>query len=289
MKTLKQYHHEARQQKWAMPHMNFSNLEQITALVEVATELQSPLVVGLSEGERKAVGLRQAVALVKSFRAEGRVVFLNADHSHTKETAVQAIDAGFDSVHIDLSKEEYEKNTHDTKEVVEYARMKNEEIEVEGELGYLVTDSSKIYEGEIAIPEDSYTQPDQARSYVRETGVDRFASVFGNLHGIAANTPQVRFELVEKIRDSVGENITLVIHGGSGITDDDFRKLIQCGMTNAHINTEIRVAYTAGLRKELQEKPDEIAPYHYVGYAKEMMKEVVRAKIRLFGSDGKIS
>lgn len=289
MKTLKEYHKDALEQRWAMPHFNFSNLDQLNALVEIATELKSPLLAGLSEGERKAVGLNQAVALVRSFRAQGHVVFLNADHSHTKESAIEAIDAGFDSVHMDLSKEEYEKNTRDTRAVVEYARSKNEEIEVEGELGYLVTDSSKIYKDEIAIPEDSYTQPDQAKEYVEATGVDRFASVFGNLHGIAANTPQVRFDLVEKIREAVGEHITLVIHGGSGIVDSDFQKLIQYGMTNAHINTEIRIAYTEALRKELQEKPDEIAPYHYIGQAKEATKKTAGEKIRLFGSDNTLT
>ena len=286
MKTLRELHKQAREEKWAMPHFNFSTLEQLKALIDVAVELKSPFVAGLSEGERKAVGIPQAIALIKSFREQGVTIFLNADHSHTKESAIEAIDAGFDSIHIDLSKEDYEKNKQDTKEVVEYARSKNPEIEVEGELGYLVTDSSKVYDEVVEIPEDSYTQPEQAKEYVEFTGVDRFSPVFGNLHGIAANTPVVKFDLVEKIRSVVNEEVILVVHGGSGIVDEDFKKLVQSGFNNAHISTELRIAYTEALRKELAEKPDEVAPYKYSEDAKEATKKIAGEKIKLFGSDG---
>ncbi|MEX0916878.1 MAG: class II fructose-bisphosphate aldolase, partial [Candidatus Spechtbacterales bacterium] len=197
MTTLKEWHTRSIAEKWAMPHFNFSNLEQLHALVEAAREAQSPLVLGLSEGERDAVGLAEAVALVSVARADGYPIFLNADHSRSPETAKAAVDAGFDSVHIDLSKESYEENIAGTKEVVEYAKAKNADIEVEGELGYLATESSKVYKEEVVIPEDSYTQPEQAIEYVAKTGVDRFASAIGNLHGIAANEPKLRFELVE--------------------------------------------------------------------------------------------
>ncbi len=286
MKTLQELHNQAIKEKWAMPHFNFSNLEQLKALIEISNELKSPFVAGLSEGERKAIGLKQAVSLIKSLREEGFTVFLNADHSHTKESAIEAIDAGFDSVHIDLSKEDYEKNKQDTKVVVDYARNKNPEIEVEGELGYLVTDSSKIYSETIEIPEDSYTQPEQAREYVEYTGVNRFSPVFGNIHGIAANKPVVRFDLVEKIRSIIDPDITLVVHGGSGIVNEDFKKLIQSGFNNAHISTELRVAYTNALRQELKNKPEEVAPYKYTEMAKQATKQIAGEKIKLFGSNG---
>lgn len=289
MKTLRELHQQAREEKWAMPHFNFSTIDQLYALVETAHTMRSPLVVGLSEGERKAVGLRQAVALIQSLRDQGMCVFLNADHSHSKESAFEAIDAGFDSIHIDLSKEEYEKNKQDTQEVVEYARSRNSDIEVEGELGYLVTDSSKVYTDTIEIPEDSYTQPEQAKEYVDYTQVDRFSPVFGNLHGIAANTPQIRFDIVQSIRAIVPAHITLVVHGGSGITDTDFQTIVQSGFSNAHISTEIRLAYAQALRKALNEDPDEIAPYRFVKKAQEAIQDVAREKILLFGSKDAIA
>ena len=272
-----------------MPHFNFSNLEQLHALVDAATELNAPLVLGLSEGERDAVGLAQAVALIRSFREAGRTVFLNADHSRSVETAKAAIDAGFDSVHIDLSKESYETNVAGTAEVVAYARAKNEEIEVEGELGYLATESSKVYKEEVVIPEDSYTKPEQAVEYVAATGVDRFAPAIGNLHGIAANEPQLRFELIESLREALPDTVTMVLHGGSGIADDDFQKAVSLGLNNAHVNTELRIAYTEALRATLAKDPEEVAPYKYVQEAKEATKRVAAENIRLFGAENRLA
>lgn len=288
MKTLKQYHEQAQAEKWAMPHFNFSNLEQLQALVQAAGELNAPLVVGLSEGERDAVGLKQAVYLVQSFKEQGATIFLNADHSHSFETAKQATDAGFDSIHIDLSKQEYEKNKQETRQVVEYVKSKNSEIEIEGELGYLVTDSSKMYDEEIEIPEESYTQPEQALEYVKETGVDRFAPAVGNLHGIAKNEPQLRVELVEKIRAMVPAQVVLVLHGGSGISEDGFRSMIEKGFSNIHINTELRVAYSDALRKALAQEPDQATPYKYAKPAKQALVEVAKTRMQLFGAENKI-
>lgn len=272
-----------------MPHFNFSNLEQLHALVEAAAELKAPVVLGLSEGERDAVGLAQAVALIRTFREAGHTVFLNADHSRSVETAKAAVDAGFDSVHIDLSKESYEDNVAGTSEVVAYARAKNPDIEVEGELGYLATESSKIYKEDVVIPEDSYTKPEQAVEYVAATGVDRFASAIGNIHGIAANEPNLRFELIEELRRVLPDTITMVLHGGSGIADADLQKAIELGLNNAHVNTELRVAYTEALRASLAEEPEEVAPYKYVQAAKEATKRVAAENIRLFGAENRIA
>ena len=216
-----------------------------------------------------------------------QLFFLNADHSRSFESAQQATDAGFDSIHIDLSKEEYEKNTQETKQVVEYVKSKDPNIEVEGELGYLVTESSKMYDEEIEIPEESYTQPEQALEYVSKTGVDRFAPAVGNLHGIAKNEPHLRLELVQNIRSLVPAEVVLVLHGGSGISDQGFTSMIQNGFSNIHINTELRVAYSNALRKALAEQPDEATPYKYAKPAKQALVEVAKAKIQLFGAQGK--
>lgn len=287
MKKLSEFHKHARENKWAMPHFNFSTLEQLHVLVDVSKELNSPILVGTAEGESKFVGLEQSVALVKSFQNQGVGIFLNLDHGHSIEAGKRVVDAGFDSVHMDLSKEDYEKNKRDTKIVVEYAKSKNSDIEVEGELGYLVTDASAVYDKEIEIPEDSYTQPSQALEYVTETGVDRLAPAVGNLHGIAKNEPVLKIDLVQKIREIIPENLTLVLHGGSGISDEGFKDMIQNGFSNIHINTELRVAYTGAL-KDVMQTTEEVAPYKYMGEPKKAMAEVVRKRVLLFGSDNKL-
>ena len=137
MKTLKQYFQEAMDGKWAIGHFNFSTADQLKAIVEAAAELKSPVMVGTSEGEAEFIGYDQAVALVKSYQQKGYAVFLNADHHKSWESVKVAINAGYDTVLVDASKLPYEENIALTKQVVEYAKSKNPEIEVEGEIGYL--------------------------------------------------------------------------------------------------------------------------------------------------------
>jgi len=149
MKTLEEYLAKARKEKWAVPHFNFSSTAQLNGIIEAVRAMKAPVLLGTSEGERKFLGIDQAVALVRSFQKEGMAVFLNADHCHSFESAKEAVDAGYDSVHIDLSKESLQDNLQGTTRVVEYAKGVNPEISVEGELGYLATDSSKIYHKEV--------------------------------------------------------------------------------------------------------------------------------------------
>lgn len=288
METLTQLHKRALAEKWAVPHFNFSSLAQLNGILDALKEMRSPAALGTSEGEQDFIGAKQALYLVRSFReAEGIPVYLNADHHKTIDSAIKAFDAGYESIHADFSKEIFEDNVKGVKKVVDYVKKKRPEVEVEGELGYFVTESSKIYKEAVEIPEDSYTQPEQAKEFVEKTGVDRFAPVIGNLHGIAANKPQIRFELVEELR-KVLPGITFVLHGGSGISDEDMRKLVQMGFNNIHISTELRVAYTDALRKTLKENPDDTTPYHYLKDARAAVADVVKQKLEIFNSAGKI-
>lgn len=284
---LSDFHKRALEEGWAVPHFNFSSLSQLNGILDGLKEMRAPAALGTSEGERDFIGLKQAVYLIRSFReAEGIPVFLNADHSRSFETAKNAFDADYDSIHIDLSKEKYEDNVDKTKAVVEYVRSNsnsNQYVEVEGELGYLATESSKIYKENVKIPEDSYTKPEQAKEFVERTGVDRFAPAIGNLHGIAANKPQIKFELVTELR-KVLPDITFVLHGGSGISEEDMRKLVKMGFNNIHVSTELRVAYTDALRQELAEYPDELAPYHYSDKARAATAEKVKEKLEILGA-----
>src|SRR3989344_2432578 len=139
--TLKDYLQKAKEEHWAVGHFNFSTADQLRAFVEVAGESKSPIMVATSEGEADFVGMDQAVALVRSYQAEGHAVWLNADHFKSFEKCKAAIDAGYDSILIDASKLPYEENVALTKQVVDYARAHStssgQAISVEGELGYL--------------------------------------------------------------------------------------------------------------------------------------------------------
>ncbi|MEK7576825.1 MAG: class II fructose-bisphosphate aldolase [Patescibacteria group bacterium] len=286
MVTLKEILARASKEHWAVPHFNVSNLEMFRAVVEAAWYKKSPVLIGTSEGERDFIGLNQAVALIHSYREQYQLPFyLNADHTHSVEAAKKAIDAGYDSIHIDLSKLSIDENIKGTREIVEYARSKNSAISVEGEIGYIVTDSSKIYESVVEVPPESLARPEEAERFVKETGVDRLAPAVGSIHGIAANKPHLDFSRIERIRGVVPV-VALVLHGGSGESDEQIKMAIEKGIANVHVSTDLRVAYVDALKKELAK--NEYAPYKITGPALEAAKTVVAFNIDLFGSAGKV-
>lgn len=279
-KNLKQYFHEARTGKWAIGHFNFSTADQLRAIVEAAKELKVPVMVGTSEGEAGFIGYDQAVALVGSYRKEGHPVFLNADHHKSWESCKKAIDAGYDTILIDGSKLPYEENIELTKKVVNYAKSVNPETMIEGELGYL-KGNSEIQE-RIEISPDDYTKPEQAADFIRQTGVERLAVVFGNIHGIVTQQEEkLDIEHFKKVV-AVTPEVFLVLHGASGLPNDQIKESIQSGITNVHINTEIRVAYHDKLAEEFKKEPDQTTPYKYLADSLDAVKELVVAKLKLF-------
>ncbi|MBI5787217.1 MAG: class II fructose-bisphosphate aldolase family protein [Candidatus Niyogibacteria bacterium] len=283
MKTLKEYLKDAAASKAAIGHFNISNLVQLKGIVSACLKTNSPVMIGTSEGEADFLGMKTARHLVDAAKEEtGLPIFLNADHFHGFERVKEAIDAGYDSILIDCSKKPYEENLEITKRAVEYAKSVNLEISVEGELGYLVTDSSKIYKEKIEIPPESLTKPEEALKYVNETGIDRLAPAVGNLHGIAANEPKLDFELIKKLRAVLPEEVALVLHGGSGIPDDQMREAVKLGFNNVHVSTELRAAYTDALRKMLAAAPEETTPYKIYAPVVEAVSVKVSEKLELF-------
>src|SRR3989338_6042281 len=253
MKNVRDYLKDASINQWALGHFNFSEDEAIRAIVESAVELKTPIFVGTSEGERKHIGIKQAVNLVKAFREEFNIpIFLNADHHKIFESIKEAVDAGYDAILADFSAKPFEENIKLTKQSVEYAKSKNPNIIVEGELGY-VRGESKIQKEIIKIKTEDLTEPEEAEKFVRETGVDMLAPAVGNIHGIVANAPKLDFQRIANIKKAVGDNIYLVLHGGSGMSETDFKNSITSGISLIHINTEIRVAFTESLRKSVVE------------------------------------
>jgi len=283
MKTLSEILFQARKNNLAVGHFNISNLEQLRAIMEAAKRFNAPVMIGLSEGERKFVGLKQAVAMVKSFKEEyGLPIFLNPDHSHSVESAKDAFDAGFDSVHIDLSKLSFKENINGAKEVVDYVKSKNPEVSVEGELGYL-RGESKIQKEKITIKPEDLTKPEEAAEFADKTGIDRFAGAYGNSHGISLDEPALDIERIKAVRKTLPEKVVMVLHGGSGIPDSQIKEAIKAGIANIHINTEIRTAYAEALRKFLADNPEETTPYKILAPAAEAIQKKVEEKLKLFG------
>lgn len=285
MTTLKDLHAKAKKEHWAVPHFNFSSYTQLLGIIEGAKKANAPVLAGTSEGEREFLGIKQCIDIIKSLRESNNIpIFLNADHCHSVESAKIAVDAGYDSVHIDLSKKSFEENLNGTKEVVDYARSKNPKVEIEGELGYLATDSSKIYNEVIDIPEESYTKVEQAILFVRETGIDRFAPAIGNMHGISIRPKTIRFDLIEKLREALPVALTFTLHGGSGTNSADLKRIVEMGFNNVHISTELRVAFTDALKKSFQKNPTETTPYKYLAPARDAVAQIVIEKLKIYNT-----
>lgn len=289
MKTLREVISEADEKKVAVGHFNISDTEQLWAIFNASRELNLPIIIGTSEGERDFIGVKQAVALVKSIRDEfDYPIFLNADHTYSFERVKEAIDAGYDSVIFDSNKNKlsYEENISVTKQCVEYARNSGRDVLVEAELGDIGMSSKvldEIPEG-AEVTEDMLTKPKVLKEFVEKTGVDLIAPAVGNLHGMLKHgkNPNINIERVKELREIGG--VPMVLHGGSGISDEDFVKAIQSGISVVHINTEIRRAYREGIESSLQENKDEIAPYRFMKVGQENVQKVVSERLKLFNN-----
>lgn len=288
--NLNDYLKQAKEKRYAIGHFNFATEDVLKAIVTGAKEAGAPCVmVGTSEGETDFVGLKEAVALVRAVANDMQFpVFLNADHFKSFEKCKKAIDAGYDSVIADGSKMPLAENIAFTKQVVDYAGSVNPAISVEGELGYL-KGSSEV-QTKIHISPTDYTQPNEAFALLSHTKVDRLAIVFGNIHGIVTDQAEkLDIGHLERIVLAVAapgslHKTYLVLHGASGLKDEDIVSAIKAGITNIHFNTELRVAYHNKLKEEFADPATatEITPYKYLGPAAEEVKKLVIAKIKLF-------
>jgi fructose-bisphosphate aldolase class II len=279
MPSLQEYFADAKANRWAIGHFNFSTPDVLNAIIEAAKAEGAPCVmVGTSEGESSFIGLTQAAALVRAAREQhGYDVFLNADHFKSVRRCIDAIEAGYDTVLFEGIALPYEQNVEHTREVV---KATGGRMMVEAELGYL-KGSSEVQKTITITPED-YTQPERAADFIARTGVERLAVVFGNIHGIVTEQEEkLDIPHLERIVAAVPDTY-LVLHGASGLPDEQVAAAIKAGMTNVHFNTELRIAYSSSLREELADHPDQTTPYKYLAPAAEAVREVVAAKVRLF-------
>jgi fructose-bisphosphate aldolase class II len=284
MKTLRECTKEARVSGYAIGHFNISDSNQLNAIAGAAREVGVPVVIGLSEGEREFIGGRKAVAMVRAAREEfGIDIFLNADHAHEVKGCKNAIDQGFDSVIFDGTKLSLEENIEKTTEVVTYAQASGRDVIVESELGYIGTSSKLLDDVPEDVVLDSLPTAEDAVRFVEQTGIDALAPAVGNLHGMlkGRSNPSLQISLIEAIRAALPD-IDLVLHGGSGLTREDFRSAIQAGMNVVHINTQIRVAYRKGIEGALKERPEEVAPYRYLNAGRDAVQQIVSERLELF-------
>jgi fructose-bisphosphate aldolase, class II len=286
MKTLKEHITEAESTKTAIGHFNISNLEGFWAIVNASKKLNLPVIIGVSEGERNFVGAKQIKALVDSVRGDGLNIYLNADHTYTLNGIREVVEFDFDEVIIDAADKEFAENVKIVKDAVEIRNTLNKNVLVEAELGF-IGKSSKILD---SIPDgaefsdEMMTKVDEAREFVESTKVDLLAPAVGNIHGMvkSGHNPKINIKRIKEIREACG--VPLVLHGGSGISDEDFKGAIEAGISIVHINTEIRVAFRNSLEKSLLEFKNEVAPYKYMLPTIESMQEVIESRLKLFNS-----
>ncbi|TSC67672.1 MAG: Uncharacterized protein CEO19_98 [Parcubacteria group bacterium Gr01-1014_73] len=285
MKTMRECLAEARAKKIAIGHFNISNLETLWGIFHAAKNLATPVIIGLSDGERDFVGVRQAAVLVKSLRQQFDFpIFINSDHVSSFERYKEAVDAGFDAAMFDGGELSLAENIKITKQCVDYAKNKNPEIITEGEIGF-IGKSSKVLETlpvGAALTETMFTKPLEAKYFVTETGVDLLAPAIGNIHGMLRNAknPALNINRIKEISEIT--DLPLVLHGGSGSAPEEFRAAIEAGVVIIHINTELRVAYRQALQKSLQENPEEVVPYKYLKGPVKAIQKVVEEKIKIF-------
>jgi fructose-bisphosphate aldolase, class II len=276
---------EAQSNRVAVGHFNVSDGILLKAVFASAQELKVPVIVGASEGERAYMGVAQIAALVRSLREEQSVpIFLNADHTHSLDSAIAAAKAGFDSIVYDLSALPFEENVKQTRQAVEALKSINPAILVEGEIGNIGT-GSEIHES-MADHSKDMTTPEEAKDFVASTGIDILAPAVGNTHGMLQTMVQgsVKKRLdIARIQDiKRASRSLLTLHGGSGTEDHDLQDAIAAGINIIHINTELRLAWRRGLEAAFAKKPREIVPYKLLPIAEEPIKQVVLNRLRLF-------
>lgn len=288
MKNIKHYLEKAQKEGFAIGQFNFSDFSQLKGIVNKASELKSPIILGTSEGESKFLGLEEVVAMRDILREKTKLpIFLNLDHGKSFEYLKEAIDKGYDMVHFDGSKLSLEENIKITKEVVKYAKKKG--VLVEGEVGRIGTDSSKLYAEKFEIKEEDLTKPEEAGKFLKETKVNLLAISIGNFHGIEISgiCPNLRLDILNSIEESTSGTF-LVLHGGSGIPEDDIKAALKLGIDKININTELRLAFSGNLRRALGDDIEQIVPYKYLADAVSAVEGVVDRKIKLFNSENKV-
>ena len=266
----------AQKEHYGVGLFNTTDTDMLEAVIAAAEELNSPVVIGTAEvllpyGELKLI----APSLLAAAKRASVPVVLHYDHGLTFDRCMEALDLGFSSLMFDGSAGDYDKNIADTRKVVEIAHSRG--ISVEGEIGHVGQAAS----GDDQLS-DMYTTPDEAESYVKATGVDALAVSIGTAHGVYKHKPMLNLQRLSEIRNRV--DVPLVLHGGSGLTDDDFRNTIKNGIAKVNIFTDLCLAGDRAMREGLEKEIGYLATRNL---KVETIKEAVKKKMITFGSVNK--
>jgi fructose-bisphosphate aldolase class II len=279
----------SRQQHFAVGAFNIDNQETLIAVAQAAQKLNSPVLVEVSDGEVKALGIENIRDMVDNYKAQyGIEIYINLDHSPTVENCKRAIDAGFEFIHIDISQANHDATTEDiiekTKEVVEYAKFTGALVESEP---HYFGGSSNVHTENIDYEaiKKTFSTPEGTKSFVEATGIDTYAAAVGNLHGKYPVPKELDLDLLQRIRDVIDCQISL--HGGSGTPLHFFEDAARIGVSKININSDMRYAFREELEKVLADNPDEYAVVKLMPQVYSAVQAVVEEKINAFGSAGK--
>lgn len=279
--NMKDMLNKAKKEGYAVPHFNINNLEWTRFILEECDGLNSPVILGVSEGASKYMGGYKVVAdMVKNLIVSLSIkvpVALHLDHGSDFDNCKKAIDAGFTSVMIDASKHELSENIEITKQVVEYANKFN--ASVEAEIGRIGGEEDGIASSIF------YADTLECMKLVEETKIDALAPALGSVHGLYKGKPNLNFERMQEISTKV--SLPLVLHGGTGILDFQIKKAIECGTCKINVNTELQMAWTKGVREFLNNNSDVYDPRKVIKGGELSMKQAIKDKVELFGSKNK--
>ena len=270
----------AKKGSYGVGFFNAVNVEMARAIIETAEELRAPVMVGTAEILLPAMELaRVAEYLIPMAEKASVPVCVHYDHGLTFEKCMQALELGFTSIMYDCYTAPYEENIEKVAEMVKICHAMGRTVE--GELGHVGDNAGA---GKLENPSDYFTDPETAADFVKRTGVDSLAVAVGNAHGDYAFPPKLDFERIRVIAEKTG--IPLVLHGGSGLSDTDFKTAVKEGVAKVNIFTDIDKAGKRGIEAGLA--AGEKSMMGLIPYEIDAMKEVVRDKILLFGSNGKV-
>ncbi|HYG83703.1 MAG TPA: class II fructose-bisphosphate aldolase [Verrucomicrobiae bacterium] len=290
-RTLRARHlmQRSRQQDFAVGAFNIDNQETLIAVARAAQAKRSPVLVEVSDGEVKAIGLENIRDMVDNYRQEyGIEMYLNLDHSPSVEAAKRGIDAGFEFIHIDISQANHEASDEEiiagTKEVVAYAKFTGALVESEP---HYFGGGSNVFTEAIDYEEirKTFSTPEGAAAFVEATGIDTFAAAIGNLHGKYPVPKELDLELLAQIRKAIPCAISL--HGGSGTPLHYFEEAAKIGVSKININSDMRYVFRKTLEKVLADNPTEYAVVKLMPEVYKAVQQVVEEKIEAFGSAGK--
>lgn len=273
---IRYWENDAGDNKYAIPHFNVWNAEMLMGVIDAAEELRAPIIISFGTGFVQNTSFEDfSHMMVSMAKAASVPVITHWDHGRSMEIIQNAFNHGMNSVMRDASSLSFEDNIKEIKKAVDFFHPQG--IAVEAELGHVGNET--IYEE--ALAEYQYTNPDQAAEFVEKTGCDSLAVAVGNQHGVYTSEPQINFEIIEKIKNSV--SVPLVLHGASGIGDEDVKKAISLGISKINIHTELCQAAMDAIRDNT-----EVPFLELEQKVRKAIKERAMYKIKLFGANNKV-